>query len=82
MMKITRVGAITTGWGESTVWDERRQRLWFADCAAQTLHWLEEAARSKCMYLLRVTGDPRFDWLVPSRRFQAILHQMGLPVPG
>ena len=48
----------------------------------QTLHWLEQAARSKCMYLLRVTGDPRFDWLVPSSRFQAILHQMGLPVPG
>jgi sugar lactone lactonase YvrE len=23
------------------VWDERRQRLYFVDCAARTLHWLE-----------------------------------------
>jgi L-arabinonolactonase len=43
-MEISRVGEITTGWGESTVWDERRQRLWFADCAAQTLHWLDDSA--------------------------------------
>lgn len=30
-------------WGESLRWDDRRQRLYFVDCAAQTLHWLDEA---------------------------------------
>jgi sugar lactone lactonase YvrE len=38
---ITRVGSFTLGWGESLVWDERRDRLYFVDCAAQTLHWLD-----------------------------------------
>ncbi len=47
----------------------------------QTLRYLEQAAKSKCMYLLRITGDPRFDWLLPEPRFRAILHQMGLPLP-
>ena len=41
-MRIERVGTFTLGWGESLVWDERRARLYFVDCAAQTLHWLEE----------------------------------------
>jgi sugar lactone lactonase YvrE len=41
-MEVTRVGDFTLGWGESTVWDERRGRLWFVDCAAQTLHWLDD----------------------------------------
>ena len=41
-MHIERVGTFTLGWGESLVWDERRARLYFVDCAAQTLHWLEE----------------------------------------
>jgi sugar lactone lactonase YvrE len=41
-MDITRVGSFTLGWGESLVWDERRSRLYFVDCAAQTLHWLED----------------------------------------
>lgn len=40
-MEITRVGAITTGWGESLLWDEQRRRLYFVDCAAATLHWLD-----------------------------------------
>jgi L-arabinonolactonase len=31
-----------TGWGESVTWDDRRQRLYFVDCAAQTLHWDSE----------------------------------------
>jgi len=48
---------------------------------SKTLDCLEEAARSKCMHLLRVTGDPRFHWLLPEPRFRAILHQMGLPLP-
>lgn len=37
---IERVGDFTLGWGESLVWDERSGRLYFVDCAAQTLHWL------------------------------------------
>ena len=40
-MEVTRIGTFRTGWGESLVWDERRDRLYFVDCAAQTLHWLE-----------------------------------------
>jgi sugar lactone lactonase YvrE len=40
-MQIRRVGDFTLGWGESLVWDERRDRLSFVDCAAQTLHWLD-----------------------------------------
>lgn len=28
-------------WGESLRWDDRRQRLYYVDCAAQTLHWLD-----------------------------------------
>lgn len=41
-MEITRIGDITTGWGESLLWDEQRQRLYFVDCAARTLHWLDD----------------------------------------
>jgi L-arabinonolactonase len=40
-MDIARVGDFTLGWGESLVWDERRDRLYFVDCAARTLHWLD-----------------------------------------
>jgi sugar lactone lactonase YvrE len=40
-VRIERVGDFTLGWGESLVWDDRRHRLYFVDCAAQTLHWLE-----------------------------------------
>jgi sugar lactone lactonase YvrE len=39
-MKIARVGNFTLGWGESLVWDERTSRLYFVDCVARTLHWL------------------------------------------
>jgi sugar lactone lactonase YvrE len=39
-VRIERVGDITLGWGESLVWDERSERLYFVDCAARTLHWL------------------------------------------
>jgi sugar lactone lactonase YvrE len=38
---IARIGAFTLGWGESLVWDDRSERLYFVDCAARTLHWLE-----------------------------------------
>jgi sugar lactone lactonase YvrE len=40
-VRIQRVGDFTLGWGESLVWDDRAERLYFVDCAAQTLHWLE-----------------------------------------
>jgi L-arabinonolactonase len=39
---MSRVGEFTLGWGESLVWDERRRRLYFVDCAASTLHWLDD----------------------------------------
>jgi sugar lactone lactonase YvrE len=41
-VEINRVGTFTLGWGESLVWDERRARLYFVDCAARTLHWLDD----------------------------------------
>ncbi|MEQ1787077.1 MAG: SMP-30/gluconolactonase/LRE family protein [Acidimicrobiales bacterium] len=44
MVEISRVGDFSLGWGESLVWDDTRQRLVFADCAAQTIHWLEAGA--------------------------------------
>ena len=37
-----RIGDVSLTWGESLRWDDRRQRLWFVDCAAQTLHWLDD----------------------------------------
>jgi len=40
-VEITRVGGFRLGWGEGLCWDERRERLYFVDCAAQTLHWLD-----------------------------------------
>ncbi len=40
-MRITRIGSIATGWGESLVWDDRAARLYFVDCADATLQWLE-----------------------------------------
>lgn len=36
----TRVGDVALVWGESLRWDDRRRRLYFVDCAGQTLHWL------------------------------------------
>jgi sugar lactone lactonase YvrE len=39
---MTRVGYVRFGWGESLVCDERRQRLYFVDCQASTLHWLDD----------------------------------------
>ena len=40
-MELTRIGAFQLGWGESLMWDERRDRLYFVDCVARTLHWLQ-----------------------------------------
>jgi sugar lactone lactonase YvrE len=41
-VEISRVGEFSLGWGESLVWDGERQRLYFADCAMQTLHWIDD----------------------------------------
>lgn len=43
-MELTRIGRFTLGWGESLVWDERRGRLYFVDCAANTIHWLDDGS--------------------------------------
>jgi sugar lactone lactonase YvrE len=43
-MRIERIGGFTLGWGESLVWDDRTGRLFFVDCAAQTLHWIEDGS--------------------------------------
>ena len=40
---IERIGDFTVTWGESLRWDDRRRRLYLVDCAAQTLHWLDDA---------------------------------------
>jgi sugar lactone lactonase YvrE len=40
-MLIDRVGEFSLGWGESLVWDDRVERLFFVDCVARTLHWLD-----------------------------------------
>lgn len=38
-----RVGDFTLTWGESLRWDDRRNRLYFVDCATQRLYWLDDA---------------------------------------
>lgn len=39
-----RIGSFTLGWGEGLLWDERRQRLYFVDCATHQLLWLDEGS--------------------------------------
>jgi sugar lactone lactonase YvrE len=43
-MKIDRVGGFRLGWGESLLWDDAAERLYFVDCVARTLHWLDGAS--------------------------------------
>jgi L-arabinonolactonase len=43
-VQLSRVGDFTLEWGESLVWDERRERLFFVDCVRSTLHWLEHGS--------------------------------------
>jgi L-arabinonolactonase len=43
-VRVERVGEFSLRWGESVTWDDRRHRLYFVDCAAQTLHWLDGGA--------------------------------------
>ena len=40
------VDGVRLTWGESLRWDDRRQRLWFVDCAANALHWLDGGTAS------------------------------------
>jgi L-arabinonolactonase len=40
-VKVTRIGGFRLQWGESLVYDDRRDRLYFVDCVAGTLHWVE-----------------------------------------
>ena len=42
MTSLRRIGDFTLTWGESLRWDDRRQRLYCVDCAAQTA-WLDGA---------------------------------------
>ncbi len=42
-MEVSRVGEFTLGWGESLVWDDQRDRLYFVDCASHALHWLDDS---------------------------------------
>ena len=40
-MELRRVGQFALQWDESLVWDERRERLYFVDTFANTIHWLD-----------------------------------------
>ena len=42
MVEVRQVGDIRLGWGESLLWDEQRQRLYFVDCATWGLCWLDD----------------------------------------
>ena len=44
MTTATPIGGVRLRWGESVRWDDRRQRLYFVDCATQVLHWMDDAA--------------------------------------
>ena len=47
-MQISRVGDFTLGWGESLLWDDRRDRLYFVDCATQCSALARECDRASC----------------------------------
>jgi L-arabinonolactonase len=55
-VEVIRIGEFTLGWGESVVWDERRQRLYFVDCLASTLHWLDDG--SDLLHTVRTPSMP------------------------
>lgn len=38
---VERIGDFVLKWGESLLWDERRERLYFADTLGHAIHWLE-----------------------------------------
>ncbi len=41
-----RIGDFELAWGESLLWDDRRQRLYFADTLGRTIHWLNDGRGS------------------------------------
>lgn len=43
VVSVERIGDFTLTWGESLRWDDRRRRLYFVDCATQSLYWLDRA---------------------------------------
>ena len=44
VVEVQQVGDIRLGWGESLLWDEQRQRLYFVDCATWDLCWLDDGS--------------------------------------
>lgn len=42
-MNIRRIGEFSLTWGESLLWDDQKNRLYFVDCSTRKLHWLESA---------------------------------------
>lgn len=63
-MEITPVGSFTLGWGEGLVYDERRDRLYFVDCMASTLHWLDgddDTLRTMAMPTMATVALPADD---------------------
>jgi sugar lactone lactonase YvrE len=51
-----RVGDFSLQWGESLRWDDRRERLYFVDCAADSLHWLENGEGE--LHTMKLSGLP------------------------
>jgi L-arabinonolactonase len=41
MADVRRIGDTSLQWGESVRWDDRRDRLYFVDCATHTLYWID-----------------------------------------
>lgn len=41
-MAFEQLGDVSLTWGESLRWDDKRQRLYFVDCATQSLYWLDD----------------------------------------
>lgn len=37
------IGDVSLTWGESLCWDDRKERLYFVDCATQKLYWMDQA---------------------------------------
>jgi sugar lactone lactonase YvrE len=53
---VSRVGDFSLVWGESLRWDDARERLYFVDCAQQTLYWLE--GQQDALHSMKLPGLP------------------------
>jgi len=42
-VEIIKIGNISLKWGESLLWDDVSERLYFVDCETSELHWLNNA---------------------------------------